>query len=136
MKQFNLEEYLKDPSQKLITRGGRSARILCTDKEGNDYPIVALIKDNTYGELFVSYNTLGNRGSEPDKYSLYFDDLPSNFKPFDRVLTRNDINSVWCADIFSHFECRDDNIMAVCIGGKFSLNNIISFNKNKVGTLE
>jgi hypothetical protein len=42
MKQFNLEEYLANPSRKVVTREGRSARIICTDaKEG--YPVVALI---------------------------------------------------------------------------------------------
>ena len=43
MKQFNLEEYLKNPSRKVITRDGRKARIICTDAK-NDYPIVALIE--------------------------------------------------------------------------------------------
>ena len=42
MKQFNLEEYLKNPSRKVVTRDGRNVRILCTDAKG-DYPIVALI---------------------------------------------------------------------------------------------
>ena len=42
MKQFNLEEYLKNPSKKVVTRDGRNVRILCTDAKG-DYPIVALI---------------------------------------------------------------------------------------------
>ena len=31
MKQFNLEEYLKNPSRKVITRDGREARINCTE---------------------------------------------------------------------------------------------------------
>ena len=43
MKQFNLEEYLKNPSKKVVTRDGRNARIICTDAK-NDYPIVALIE--------------------------------------------------------------------------------------------
>lgn len=43
MKQFNLEEYLKNPSRKVVTRDGRKVRILCTDAKGN-YPIVALIE--------------------------------------------------------------------------------------------
>ena len=43
MKPFNLEEYLKNPSRKVITRDGRKARIICTDAK-NDYPIVALIE--------------------------------------------------------------------------------------------
>lgn len=43
MKQFNLEEYLKNPSKKVITRDGRNARIICTNAK-NDYPIIALIE--------------------------------------------------------------------------------------------
>ena len=43
MKRFSLEEYLKNPSKKVVTRSGRKARIICTDAK-NDYPIVALIE--------------------------------------------------------------------------------------------
>ena len=43
MKRFNLEEYLKNPSKKVVTRDGRNARIICTDAK-NNYPIVALIE--------------------------------------------------------------------------------------------
>lgn len=43
MKQFNLDEYLKNPSRKVVTRDGRNVRIICTDAKGN-YPIVALIE--------------------------------------------------------------------------------------------
>lgn len=43
MKQFNLEEYLKNPSRKVVTRDGRNARIICTDAKGK-YPIVALME--------------------------------------------------------------------------------------------
>ena len=31
MKQFNLNEYLKDPSKKVITRDGRAVKIHCTN---------------------------------------------------------------------------------------------------------
>ena len=43
MKQFNLEEYLKNPTKKVITRDGRNARIICTDAKGN-FPIIALVE--------------------------------------------------------------------------------------------
>ena len=49
MKPFNLEEYLANPSKKLVTRDGRKVkRVLCTDAMG-PYPIVVLIEklDNT-----------------------------------------------------------------------------------------
>ena len=48
MKQFNLEEYLKNPSKKVITRSGNEVRIVCTDRNaeyyGVKYPILALVK--------------------------------------------------------------------------------------------
>lgn len=42
MKRFNLQEYLANPSQNVVTRDGKPVRILCTDAKG-DYPIVGLI---------------------------------------------------------------------------------------------
>ena len=44
MKQFNLKEYLTT-SSKVVTRDGKKARIICTDKKGVDstFPIVALV---------------------------------------------------------------------------------------------
>ena len=44
MKEFNLTEYLKNPSQKVVTRDGREVRIVCTNVKG-EYPIMALIPD-------------------------------------------------------------------------------------------
>ena len=53
MKQFNLDEYIKDPSKKVVTRDGRSVtRILCTDARGL-FPIVALVEKDD-GEYSVS----------------------------------------------------------------------------------
>lgn len=43
MKQFNSEEYLKNPTRKVITRDGRNARVICTDAK-NNFPVVALIE--------------------------------------------------------------------------------------------
>ena len=44
MEKFNLEEYLKNPSRKVVTRDGRNARIICTDMNYKNHPIVALSK--------------------------------------------------------------------------------------------
>ena len=49
MKRFSLEEYLKNPSKKVVTRDGRSGRIICTDAK-NNYPIVALVETQTKDE--------------------------------------------------------------------------------------
>ena len=44
MKQFSLEEYLKNPSKRVVTRDGRNVRIICTDHDNISYPIVGAIK--------------------------------------------------------------------------------------------
>ena len=47
MKQFSLEEYLKDPLRKVVTRDGREVRIRCTDMDGVDnMVIVGLVRDD------------------------------------------------------------------------------------------
>ena len=43
MKQFSLEEHLKNPSKKVVTRVGESVRIICTDYYG-EKPIIAKIE--------------------------------------------------------------------------------------------
>ena len=53
MKQFNLEEYLKNPSKKVVTRDGRSVRICCTDRKSEEQPIVALIASLTEDSEYV-----------------------------------------------------------------------------------
>ena len=59
MKAFNLDEYLKDPSQKVVTRDGRAVRIICTDAKG-DEPIIALVYNNIREEENVyTYNRDG-----------------------------------------------------------------------------
>ena len=59
MKKFNLEEYLKDPSKKVVTRDGREVRIICTDAKG-DEPIIALVYNNIREEENVyTYNREG-----------------------------------------------------------------------------
>lgn len=53
MKQFNLEEYLKNPSRKVVTRFGNKVRIICTDAKC-DHPVVALVEGR-----FSDYESIG-----------------------------------------------------------------------------
>lgn len=55
MKQFNLEEYLKNPEKRVVTRDGRSARIICTDAKGK-HPIIALIDGKDGSEVIYCFN--------------------------------------------------------------------------------
>lgn len=53
MKPFNLEEYLKNPSRKVITRDGRAVKIHCTDYIDEDSgSVIAKIEGDTYSNSF------------------------------------------------------------------------------------
>lgn len=73
MKQFNLEEYLKNPSKKVVTRTGRKVRIICTDREDSIYPIIALIKDDKReSEILVTYTKDGIPAEYNEAYYTLF----------------------------------------------------------------
>ena len=73
MKPFNLEEYLKDPSKKLVTRDGRTVkRIPCIDAKGG-YPIVALVDYGSCDDV-LAYTKDGKfyASDEPNVNDLFF----------------------------------------------------------------
>ena len=59
MEQFSLEKYLANPSRKVVTRDGRNVRILCTDREDLDFPIITLIKKKFGGEVIYAHTKDG-----------------------------------------------------------------------------
>ena len=58
MEQFSVEKYLENPSRKVVTRDGRSARIVCTNRLDENYPVLALVNYEDY-EMCHSYTTFG-----------------------------------------------------------------------------
>ena len=61
MKQFNLEEYLRDPNKKVVTRDGRNVRIICTDQKGTEYSVIALCTMSNGSENCCFYLPNGRR---------------------------------------------------------------------------
>lgn len=73
MEQFSLEEYLKNPNRKVITRNGESVRIICTDRQGKDYPILALCYTSDGCENCFSFLPNGRRHGDTDScFDLFF----------------------------------------------------------------
>ena len=73
MKRFSLEEYLKNPSKKVVTRMGRKVRIICTDREDSIYPVVALVKDdNKELDILVAYTKDGIPAEYNEAYYTLF----------------------------------------------------------------
>lgn len=72
MKQFNLDEYLKNPSKKVITRDGNSVRIVCTNAKGN-FPIIALVEIHNGAENVLRLEENGHFYYDTeDSHDLFF----------------------------------------------------------------
>ena len=110
MKQFNLEEYLKNPSRKIVTRDGRNVRIVCTDKKGFN-PILALvtrhdsIAEDIYlytknGELSEDNSTKSTLFFAPEKHerwvNLYKED-DNIYTSMDTFKTKEEAEALSCS---------------------------------------
>ena len=104
MKQFSLEEYLKNPDQKVITRDGRPVRIICTDGLG-DKPIIALILSRDgKTEIAFSYTSNGFFYTDgvDDCDDLMFDSIKK--KGWVNVYKYPDFEHPNCAYIYTTYE--------------------------------
>ncbi len=72
MKEFNLNEYLKNPSQKVVTRDGRNVRIICTNMK-SEYPLIALaINKDDNKESLLNYKENGKYSYAVSENDLFF----------------------------------------------------------------
>ena len=102
MKQFDLKEYLKDPNKKVVTRDGKDVRIICTDRKGTEYSVVALCtmsneSEDCYfyfpnGRMYLSADSCLDLFFAPEKHegwvNLY--DLPEG-PYFGRVYSSKEV---------------------------------------------
>lgn len=111
MEQFNLEEYLENPNQKIVTRDGRSVRIICTNRKSENCPIVTLIQDSPDDFEDVYYYTIDGKGviRGHESMDLFFapEKQECPFKKGDRVLVRDYDNESWRPRIFSSYDSYD-----------------------------
>ena len=70
MKQFNLNEYLKNPSRKVVTRDGRNVTIHCTNYYLKDRCIIAEIEGDNYSQPFNRNGKV--QGHEITPLDLFF----------------------------------------------------------------
>ena len=62
MKKFSLDEYLKNPSRKIVTRDGHNARIISTDRKSPTGHNIVVLMD--YGSEEISTTCNNNGGTE------------------------------------------------------------------------
>ena len=58
MEQFSVEKYLENPNRKVVTRDGKSVRIICTNRLDENYPLIALV-NNEGAKHCCCYTTFG-----------------------------------------------------------------------------
>ena len=98
MKQFNLEEYLANPSKKVVTRDGRNVRIICTDRVAKEYKLVALVMKNDT-ECMCAYNTNGCVYKN-DTHSLDLFFAPEKHEGWVNIYRDSKIDELCCRYIF------------------------------------
>lgn len=87
------------------TREGLPVRLLCTDVKGQQCVVTAtLYKDGS--EVVDLYGVRGNF-SPSGAYSehdlvLEVPDTEQEFRPFDKVLVRDDDSGEWCLDLYAY----------------------------------
>ena len=108
MKPFNLEEYLKNPERKVVTRDGKDVRILCTDFNNERYPIVGEIQGDENPETYTKEGRFHISGPCDD--DLFF--APKKSEGWVNIFkgASNDNNYVEYARIFKSKEDAEEAI--------------------------
>ena len=97
MKQFNLEEYLKNPSRKIVTRDGRNARIVCTDRKGFNSILALVTRHDSITEDIYLYTKNGELSEgNSTKSSLFF--ASKKYEGWVNIYHMGD--RMWCGNIF------------------------------------
>ena len=71
MKPFSLEEYLNNPSRKVVTRDGRNVKIHCTNYSAH-YPIIAEIQGVGYSDSFYPDGRYEYSSNAESRNDLFF----------------------------------------------------------------
>lgn len=100
MKPFNLEEYVANPSRKVVTRDGREVRVVCIDRKAFQLPIIALVLYNDIdcieeNEIIIEATEKGKVNGhllEEYKYDLFF--TPEKREGYVNVYENNLLDSI------------------------------------------
>ncbi len=77
------------------------------------------LRPATDSEKQQLFDALAKEGKAWDSKKKTIVDLKQKWtpKPFDRVITRNDADDVWTANIFSHIDSHGEYVTIACVGG-------------------
>lgn len=99
------------------TIGGHDAKLLYAGLD-SDQPVVVIIRLE-HSEIAVTVSTDGHfyRSKEQNDFDLVLEvaDEESRFKPFDRVLVRDDNSCEWCLALYAYY--REKTAQHRMVGG-------------------
>ena len=93
MKKFNLDEYLQNPTRKVVTGTGHNVRIICTDRRNSGCPIVVLIEDEDRPDEVRTYTKNGDWSVAGDEtpFNLFF--APERYEGWVNIYLDTNTNS-------------------------------------------
>ena len=106
MKPFSLEEYLKNPSRKIVTRDGKRVTIHCTNCVGA-HPVIAEIEGEKYSYF---YDKNGEYYFRPSISDLFF--APEKKEGWINLFRDPTDNEIYCSKVYPTKEKAMDSIGA------------------------
>ena len=106
MKPFSLEEYLKNPSRKIVTRDGKNVKIHCTNCVGA-HPVIAEIEGEKYSYF---YDKNGGYHFRPSISDLFF--APEKKEGWINLFRDPTNNEIYCSKVYPTKEKAMDSIGA------------------------
>lgn len=109
---------------KIKTRSNKNVRVICWDRMDTETPIVFLVQYDDWEGLYKCTLTgeySEGRIGDDERINKLVLEVPNNepqFKPFDKVLCRDENDDMWKANLFSHKTSELSYPYYVC-GGSF-----------------
>lgn len=96
MKEFNLDEYLKNPERKVVTRDGRAVKIHCTNYDSRQ-PIIAELEYHNFSQSFTKDGKyyIDDRNSP---YDLFF--APEKREGWINLVHDPTSNEIYCSKVY------------------------------------
>lgn len=106
MRPFNLDEYLKNPNKKVITRDGKNVKIHCTNCVGA-HPVIAEIEGEKYSYF---YDKNGGYYFRPSISDLFF--ASEKKEGWINLFRDPTDNEIYCSKVYPTKEKAMDSIGA------------------------
>ena len=129
---INVAEKLKDCPEgtKLYSPMCGEVELVRINMGHHKFPIIVRVLDNKAPYSTETFTAEGKWCNTEQSECLLFPskdnrdwnkfNLPANtFKPFDKVLVRDDINEKWIPSIFGCYEDEDKDFPYVCLNGRY-----------------